>query len=222
MDVADCVTPGVDLQADGEPKDVAKGNCLVARKSIIDKVFPTRRDLDLLVHAREVDINDTELMMGDDDGFLAVVISNRLPVPGKDENGEDTPVKYLACLINLEGQYETLLEKSPDPEPIYITDFLTTTFVNRGEAARDDHLIMGTALAPAPRVTPDDLLAISQPVPLAQATSGSRSVSYKSTAAVSSGAKPYAGHPAVVRVHCRGENLCRNCAPDGRAVPGYS
>ena len=43
------------------------------------KVFPTQEDLQLLVHVREVDINDTELAIGDDDGFLAVVLANRLP-----------------------------------------------------------------------------------------------------------------------------------------------
>jgi len=195
VDVADCVTPGVKLQADGEPRDVAKGNCLVARKSIIDKVFPTRRDLDLLVHAREVDINDTELMMGDDDGFLAVAISNRLPVPGKDEEGKDVPVKYLACLINLEGQYDALLEKSPDPEPYYLTELMATTVVTRGVAAQDDHLVMGTALRPAPpAIGPDDLVQLSHPVPLAPAAKGSQSVRYKSAAAGSSGARPYAGN----------------------------
>jgi hypothetical protein len=76
-------------------------------------VFPTRLDVPLLAHAREVDISDTELMMGDDDGFLAVVIGNRLPLPGKDEQGRPTPVKYLACLVNLCGQLDALEETEP-------------------------------------------------------------------------------------------------------------
>ena len=38
-------------------------------------IFPTRKDVPLLAHARHVDIDDTELMMGDDDGFLAVVVA---------------------------------------------------------------------------------------------------------------------------------------------------
>lgn len=112
QDVADCVTPGVHL--DGVA-DVAKGNCLVVRRSVVDKVFPTRKDVPLLAHAREVDIHDTELMMGDDDGFLAVVISNRLPVAGRDAEGNEVPVKYLACLINLEGQLDVLIPQAPPP-----------------------------------------------------------------------------------------------------------
>jgi hypothetical protein len=62
---------------------------------------------------REVDIRDTELANGDDDGWLAVVLANRLPiaVPKTDPiTGEpvSAPVRYLACLINLEGQIDAL------------------------------------------------------------------------------------------------------------------
>lgn len=144
VDVANCVTPGVTL---GGVADVAKGNCLVVRKSVIDKVFPTQNDVDLLAHAREVDINDTELMMGDDDGFLSVVISNRLPVPGKDEQGNPVPVKYLACLVNLEEQFDVLLERSPDP--VFQTPHLTQRVAIATHAAVDDHMVMGTAHAQA-------------------------------------------------------------------------
>ena len=73
----------------------------------------------LLAHAREVDINDTELMMGDDDGFLAVVIANRLPLPGQDAEGEEVPVKYLACLVNLEGQFDQLLPRGAAAPPVH-------------------------------------------------------------------------------------------------------
>jgi hypothetical protein len=112
QNVDKCVTAGVVL--DGE-KDVAKGNCLVIRQSVLEKVLPSRKDVPLLAHAREVDIHDTELMMGDDDGFLAVVISNRLPVAGVDADGNEVPVKYLACLINLEGQFQQLIPQAPPP-----------------------------------------------------------------------------------------------------------
>lgn len=146
VDVADCITPGVTLPGIA---DVEKGNCLVVRKSVIDKVFPTRNDVPLLAHAREVDINDTELMMGDDDGFLAVVISNRLPLPARDENGEETPTKYLACLINLEGQFDALLEKSPDPEPEYFTPFPLKIATQIKTTAHYDHVAMGSVPARA-------------------------------------------------------------------------
>jgi len=110
--VASCVTTGVDLD---EPADSELGNCLAIRKSVVDRIFPTHEEVRLLAHAREVDIHDTELMMGDDDGFLAVVISNRLPLPGRDAEGNEVPVKYLPCLVNLCGQFEDLLDKAPEP-----------------------------------------------------------------------------------------------------------
>jgi hypothetical protein len=65
----------------------------------------------MLTHVREVDINDTELANGDDDGFLAVILANRLPVF---DAATGTPVRYLACLVNLEGQLEEL---PPPSEP---------------------------------------------------------------------------------------------------------
>jgi hypothetical protein len=96
VDVKDTVTPGVSL---GDDTDAPKGACLEIPASVVTKVFPTRDDLPMLCHLREVDLADTELALGDDDGYMAVVLGNRLPQPG---------VKYLACLVNLEGQYDRL------------------------------------------------------------------------------------------------------------------
>ncbi|HYV45224.1 MAG TPA: hypothetical protein VFA20_10205 [Myxococcaceae bacterium] len=115
--IAQCATPGVHFDGVAEAE---LGSYLQVRKSIVDKVFPTRLDVPLLAHAREVDIHDTELMMGDDDGFLAVVIANRLPLPGRDADGNEVPVKYLACLINLEQQFQVLRERAPDPSPFTV------------------------------------------------------------------------------------------------------
>ena len=61
------------------PNDVATGDYLSVTETVVDKVFPTEEDLPLLCHVREVDVRDTELANGDDDGFLAVVLANRLP-----------------------------------------------------------------------------------------------------------------------------------------------
>src|SRR5207247_656379 len=133
--VADCVTPGVTLPGKAE---VELGNYLKIRKSVVDRIFPTRLDVPLLAHAREVDIHDTELMMGDDDGFLAVVIGNRLPLPGRDANGKAVPVKYLACLINLEGQFLDLLEKAP--EPATFTKFPSVVATVQANQATWDHV----------------------------------------------------------------------------------
>ena len=138
--VATCVTPGVRLD---EPADCEIGNCLAIRRSVVDRVFPTQEEVRLLAHAREVDINDTELMMGDDDGYLAVVISNRLPLPGRDANGDEVPVKYLACLVNLCGQFEDLLEKAPEPSP-FTTLPVVAAELTQVTLADLDHASMGS------------------------------------------------------------------------------
>jgi len=170
---------------------VEKGNCLVIRKSVIDKIFPTQEDVSLLAHAREVDIYDTEMMMGDDDGFLSVVISNRLPLPARDENGEAVAVKYLACLVNLEGQYKTLLEKSPDPVLTTALPVKEMQFI--ANAVSNDHLTMGTASA-KDRLNlklGDGETSGGGPAPLAATGPvGSVATSVKSTAAATSGAMP--------------------------------
>src|SRR5687768_13806463 len=74
--VESCVTTGVALDSD---RDVPKGACLVVPETVVRSVFPTREDLAMITHVREVDIRDTELGMGDDDGWMAVVLCNRLP-----------------------------------------------------------------------------------------------------------------------------------------------
>ena len=108
--VADCVTPGTTLLDAADDKDVEQGLYLAVTETVVKKIFPCKEDLDLLVHVREVDINDTELANGDDDGWLAVVLANRLPVF---DTAKDKPVRYMACLVNIEGQLDAL----PPPEP---------------------------------------------------------------------------------------------------------
>lgn len=133
----DTLTPGVTLSGD---VDADVGNCLEIRQSMVSTLFPTRKDVPLLAHARHVDINDTELMMGDDDGFLAVVVANRLPVSARDESGE-VPVKYTACLVNLEGQWSRLLPTAPPS--LKVTEYLVADVKAPMSLARHDKHIMG-------------------------------------------------------------------------------
>jgi hypothetical protein len=91
-----CVTDGVSLPGE---RDVPKSTCLEVPQRVVDRIFPTEEDLAVLTHVREVDLRDTELAMGDDDGWMAVVLANRLPQPN---------TRYLACLVNLEGQWDEL------------------------------------------------------------------------------------------------------------------
>jgi hypothetical protein len=139
--VAECVTPGVTL---GGVADTALGSALHVRRSVVHRVFPTRLDVPLLAHAREVDINDTELMMGDDDGFLSVVVANRLPLAGVDAAGKEQPVKYLACLINLEGQFDALLPEAP-PDIVVDTSRPIVYEVETVNLAQQDHFRMEAA-----------------------------------------------------------------------------
>nr|WP_284290527.1 hypothetical protein [Angustibacter aerolatus] len=65
----------------------------------------------MLCHVREVDLRDTELAMGDDDGWLAVVLCNRLPQPG---------TRYTACLVNVEGAIADALPVDPPVAEEYL------------------------------------------------------------------------------------------------------
>lgn len=111
--VEQCVTAGVSL-LDPEDRDVPEGVYLAVTETVLNKIFPTEEDLPLLVHVREVDVQDTELAAGDDDGWAAVVLANRLPVF---DTAANKPVRYLACLVNVEGQLASL------PPPVQPVDF---------------------------------------------------------------------------------------------------
>jgi hypothetical protein len=124
--IAECITPGVTL--DGR-NDATVGNAIRVTAHVIAQVFPTKDELPLLAHVRNVDLNDTELALGGDDGWLAVLIANRLPQPG---------VRYRACLVSLEGQYDALPDTAavaPDPGAA-----LGTTFVYPEAIANLDQL----------------------------------------------------------------------------------
>jgi hypothetical protein len=94
--VAQCVTSGVSMPG---RNDVVLGDCLTVSNRIRAGAFPHMDEVGLLAHVRRVDLSDTELALGDDDGDLAVVVANRLPQPG---------LSYTAYLISLENQIGTL------------------------------------------------------------------------------------------------------------------
>jgi len=88
-----------------DDKDAQVRDVLQVSERVVQAVFPAIGDLPWLTHVREVDISDTEMALGDDDGWLAVVIASRLPVPGPPDTagGPDTPRHYTAFLVSLEG-----------------------------------------------------------------------------------------------------------------------
>jgi len=138
--VAECVTPGTTL-LDPNDRDVEQGLYLSVTETVVKKIFPCQEDLALLTHVREVDINDTELANGDDDGWLAVVLANRLPVY---DTANDKPVRYMACLVNVEGQLAAL----PSPaSPIEHFEFALaqdwSVLANLAPVGGADKVIMG-------------------------------------------------------------------------------
>ena len=140
--VSECVTAGTVL-ASPHIKDTPKGTYLEVPESVVEATFPTEAELSLLVHVREVDLDDTELAVGDDDGFLAVVIGNRLPQPG---------TTYTACLINLEGQTGHLPTNPPIAEDFdpRATVFDVTAYAPylKAYATSGDAVIMGDTNTP--------------------------------------------------------------------------
>jgi hypothetical protein len=200
------VTPGVTLTG---PSDVASGTYLSVPKTVVDKVFPTEDDLPLLCHVREVDVNDTELANGDDDGFLAVVLANRLP---QYDRTADKPVRYLACLINIEGQLDVL----PEPTPDFTGAFLATevVFDVRPLAAEStvdtDRFVMGGVTAQqslrfgaaAPRALParESDVSARAALPSAPAAAKSTSTQWATTQAKVEQAALSADHEEAGRV----------------------
>jgi hypothetical protein len=93
-----------------DDKDAPVRDVLRVSERVVQAVFPTIEDLPWLTHVREVDLSDTELALGDDDGWLAVVVSNRLPVPGPatSNGGPLTARHYTAFLVSLEGHEDDL------------------------------------------------------------------------------------------------------------------
>jgi hypothetical protein len=132
-------------------RDVATSVYLSVTQTVVNGVFPCKEDLELLAHVREVDLSDSELASGDDDGFLAVVVANRLPQPGFDEATGPTPKKYLACLINLETQVAVLPPPTPDNALVHEFDALAVVQDLRPAAQAlindPDHFAMGTVTA---------------------------------------------------------------------------
>jgi hypothetical protein len=154
--VEDCVTPGTALPHP-EDRDTATSVYLTVTQTVVNGVFPTKDDVRLLAHVREVDVADSELMGGDDDGFVAVVIANRLPQPGFDDQGNPVPKKYLACLVNLEGQAAVL--PPPPPDPINFEFRATDVVQDLALAARayvdhPDRFVMGPTPSPPQHTGP--------------------------------------------------------------------
>ena len=159
-DITQCVTPGVTLAG---AADVTQGVYLEVTKTVIDAVFPAKEDLPLLCHVRQVDLSDTELALGDDDGWMAVVLANRLPWPASADptttggagQPAAAPVRYLACLINLEGQLAALPDAAGDETGTFVpVDAIAHFDVYADAFADPDTLAMAQPAAGTPSAGP--------------------------------------------------------------------
>jgi len=79
-----------------------------AGKSLISSIMPSLEELSLLVHNRQVNVDDKELNAAGGNGYFSVVMSNRIPEEGK---------KYVACLVSLEERWD-IVPLLPPPDTI--------------------------------------------------------------------------------------------------------
>ena len=59
----------------------------------------------MLVHDRQVNVDDKELNAAGGNGWFSVVMSNRVPEEGK---------KYVACLVSLEERWDVVPQQPPN------------------------------------------------------------------------------------------------------------
>jgi hypothetical protein len=112
--------------------------------AVLANVLPSTSELTLLSHVRRVNTADTTLDMNDDDGWLAVVVTNRLPLGG------ETPAHYHACLVSLEHREELFSGGQPSLASntnlllLYRWDFITDVGGTFGELAESlDTRVLG-------------------------------------------------------------------------------
>ena len=96
LPASECYSAGVAATLTGLDPDV-RGDCIQVSKTVLDRTFPARDEIDLLCHVRQADASDTEL--ADDDHFVSVVLGNRLPQAG---------TAYRCLLLSVEGQHASL------------------------------------------------------------------------------------------------------------------
>jgi hypothetical protein len=78
-----------------------------AEKSLVQAIMPSKQELQLLTHVRWVNVEDRELSVEGSNGWFAVVMTNRIPSPGK---------KCRACLVSLEERSDLVRRDAPPSE----------------------------------------------------------------------------------------------------------
>ena len=98
------VVPAKTFKDLGSPANILC-DAIEADTQLVRDILPSREELQLLCHVRQVNVEDRELSAGSSGGFFSVVMSNRLPAPG---------TKCRACLVSLE-QRTDLVRADPPP-----------------------------------------------------------------------------------------------------------
>jgi hypothetical protein len=72
--------------------------------ALLRRIAPSKDEVQLCSHVRQVNVDDRELAAGDSDGWFAVVMANRLPTPG---------LRHRACLVSLEQRSDVIFPAGP-------------------------------------------------------------------------------------------------------------
>jgi hypothetical protein len=104
-------------------------------------VLPSRKDVTLLAHVRQVNMSDTALAGPDDDGIFAVVVANRLPLSSSVDG-----TTYLACLVSLEGRDDAWTVTTGQAPALIVLH--SWTFTSSGAGGTFEHLAATVDAAP--------------------------------------------------------------------------
>lgn len=131
------VVPAPVYQRLGSPAGI-RCDAIEADYFLVNSIMPSKEELQLLAHVRQVNVDDRELAAGDSDGYFAVVMGSRLATAN---------TKFVACLVSLEERSD-LVDADP-PKDADLSQIFNGPIlqVQPFEAARID--------APAAAVAPD-------------------------------------------------------------------
>ena len=122
----------------GHPANITC-DALVAPLGLVKSIMPSVEELQLLAHARWVNVDDRELNTAGGDGFFSVVVANRLPQKAG---------QYRAFLVSLEERTDLV---TADPPPVNSGTVSIGGIDETATVAKDRSLLARTTTA-APAV----------------------------------------------------------------------
>lgn len=145
----------------GQPANILC-DAVEASLPLVRSIMPSKEELQLLAHVRQVNIDDRELSVEGSDGWFAVVMANRVPTPG---------AKCRACLVSIEERSDLVPR---DPLPVFVptgepevTDFpfrdVTVLAKNKSRVAEKQVDIDFGRLIPASTAVTTGLSEVGEP-----------------------------------------------------------